>query len=67
MVAAAVRAAVGLDTVMYFVARQEANALDTRVVPIILVPGIMGSRLDLDPVDKAPSQWDPDSSITMAR
>ncbi len=51
---------------MFFVARHEANEVDTRVVPVILMPGIMGSRLELDPVQDAPSQWDPDSLTTMA-
>lgn len=63
--AAAVRATLGLGAVMFFVARQQANRMDTRVVPVILVPGIMGTRLELGPAGKAPRRWDPDDTITM--
>ncbi len=42
--------------------RQGDNTLNTRKVPIIFVPGVMGSRLYFPNVDQA---WDPDSSWAM--
>lgn len=51
---------------MFFVARQQANRAETRAVPVIFIPGIMGTRLELTPVDDAPTRWDPDAFLTMA-
>ena len=44
------------------VCRQGANTLNTRKVPIIFVPGVMGSRLYFPLVDQ---YWDPDSKWRM--
>ncbi len=41
------------------ICRQGANTLDSRIVPIIFVPGVMGSRLHFPTVDQ---YWDPDSN-----
>lgn len=52
---------------MYFLlARQDQNSVVLRSVPIIVVPGIMGTRLRLKP--KKPSDekvWDPDDEYVM--
>jgi hypothetical protein len=42
---------------------QATDTLNTRIVPIILVPGVMGTRLD---ISGAASDWDPDDSLEMA-
>lgn len=45
-------------------ATSKANdTLNTKVVPIVLVPGVMGSRLDISTTS---ADWDPDNKITMA-
>ena len=38
------------------------DKLNHRVVPIILVPGVMGTRLD---ISGAASDWDPDDTVEM--
>jgi pimeloyl-ACP methyl ester carboxylesterase len=43
------------------VCRMDDNHLDTGTVPIIFVPGVMGSRIWIDPDE----QWDPDSKMNM--
>lgn len=44
------------------VCRVEANTLDTGKIPIIFVPGVMGSRLHFPTIDQS---WDPDSTWAM--
>jgi hypothetical protein len=44
------------------ICRQGDNTLDSRIVPIIFAPGVMGSRLHFPTVDE---YWDPDSSWRM--
>jgi len=39
------------------------DTLDQRVVPIVLVPGVMGSRID---ISGATCDWDPDDAVEMA-
>jgi hypothetical protein len=39
------------------------DTLNTRVVPIVMVPGVMGTRLD---IAAAGSDWDPDDTLEMA-
>ncbi len=39
------------------------DTLNTKVVPIVLVPGVMGSRLEISTTS---SGWDPDDNIEMA-
>jgi pimeloyl-ACP methyl ester carboxylesterase len=39
------------------------DTLDQRVVPIVLVPGVMGSRVD---IAGATCDWDPDDAVEMA-
>lgn len=48
------------------VARDQDNISDTRYVPIIFVPGVMGSRLRFAN-GGASYDWDPDRSFYMAR
>jgi len=43
------------------VAKNSENTVDTPIVPIVVVPGVMGSRLKFS--DGA--TWDPDSESTM--
>ena len=43
------------------VSRLSPNTLGTRVVPIIVLPGIMGTRLSFDGGE---TEWDPDSPVT---
>jgi pimeloyl-ACP methyl ester carboxylesterase len=43
------------------VCRMDDNHLDTGTVPIIFVPGVMGSRIWIDPDE----QWDPESRMNM--
>lgn len=38
------------------------DTLATRVVPIVVVPGVMGSRIDID----GGMSWDPDSTLAMS-
>ena len=45
------------------ICRQGDNTLDSRIVPIIFVPGVMGSRLHFPAVDE---YWDPDSWWSMS-
>jgi hypothetical protein len=47
---------------MALVVKQGSNILSTRKVPIIFVPGVMGSRLHFPNVNE---DWDPDSSWAM--
>jgi hypothetical protein len=42
--------------------RQSPNTLKTRVVPIVFVPGLMGTRLSFDQGDPK-LKWDPDSKL----
>jgi len=44
------------------IARVSENTLNTRRVPIIFVPGVMGSRLHFTDIDQ---YWDPDSNLEM--
>ncbi|GEM_PF-2611795 len=44
------------------VCRVDDNTLDTGTIPIIFVPGVMGSRLHFPGLDQS---WDPDSSWAM--
>jgi pimeloyl-ACP methyl ester carboxylesterase len=39
------------------------DTLNSRVIPVVFVPGVMGSRLDMN---GAVSDWDPDDSTEMA-
>lgn len=45
------------------VCRMQDNALDSRTVPLIFVPGVMGTRLHFTASDK---HWDPDDTAGMA-
>lgn len=47
---------------VFLLARVDPNAVSLRSTPIIVVPGIMGTRLRLEDAD-----WDPDDSEYMAR
>jgi pimeloyl-ACP methyl ester carboxylesterase len=44
------------------VARVGDNTLDTATIPIVFVPGVMGSRLHFTAIDES---WDPDSDWAM--
>lgn len=44
------------------VARERDNTIDTGTIPIIFVPGIMGTRLHFTAIDE---YWDPDSNWRM--
>jgi pimeloyl-ACP methyl ester carboxylesterase len=44
------------------VARVGDNTLDTATIPIVFVPGVMGSRLHFTSIDES---WDPDSNWAM--
>ncbi len=56
---------------MFALARNNSNAVDTRVTPVVFLPGIMGSRLSLTEVDPDTGttvgtvDWHPDSKIAM--
>lgn len=55
---------------MFALARRNPNALDSRVTPVVFLPGIMGSRLRLEDRDDegktSAVNWDPDSLLNMA-
>ena len=47
-----------------YVARNSENTIDTKICPIIFVPGVMGTRLRLP---NGSYKWDPDSAKEMIR
>lgn len=49
----------------FLLARSGENTVDLRVVPVIVIPGIMGSRLRLS--NAGERRWDVDDDIEMAR
>ncbi len=49
---------------MFMLARSKSNSLDVRRVPVILIPGIMGTRLELKPPGEV-ILWDPDDTTYM--
>lgn len=45
------------------ICRDSDNTIDTGTIPLVFVPGVMGSRLHFPEIDE---QWDPDSNWAMS-
>ena len=52
---------------MFSPPRQGSSVIDLPCVPVIFLPGIMGSRLEIQVAGGAPTDWDPNSAATFYR